>query len=230
MRAIIISDTHNRHEEIELPAGDLLIHCGDISRNGTYKEISRFATWLAIQPFKHKIIIAGNHDWLFEREPKLAQQLIREAGATYLENESVEIKGLLFYGTPITPQFGHWAFMRERRVEIARYWKKIPDNVDVVISHGGCHGIGDEVYGWDGSIFNAGCEDLLARVQQLKQLKLFCSGHLHSGTRQTKINNTVFVNASICDEAYKAAHKPIVIDLPDIEESNEKEAPSKVSE
>ena len=68
-RIVCISDTHNHHAAVKLPAGDVLVHAGDISGLGKPREIEAFAAWFAAQPFAHKVVIAGNHDWLFEREP-----------------------------------------------------------------------------------------------------------------------------------------------------------------
>jgi hypothetical protein len=63
LTCVIISDTHSKHDEISsLPAGDVLIHCGDFTRKGYLSEIQAFAAWLAKQPHPHKLVIAGNHE------------------------------------------------------------------------------------------------------------------------------------------------------------------------
>lgn len=43
---------------------------------GTEAEVRAFGEWLAEQPYEHKVLIAGNHDFLFEREPTLARSLL----------------------------------------------------------------------------------------------------------------------------------------------------------
>lgn len=55
-----MSDTHSH--KIDLPQGDVLIHSGDFSNVGERTDILNFIEWLNRQPFKHKVIVAGNHE------------------------------------------------------------------------------------------------------------------------------------------------------------------------
>src|ERR1044071_5799984 len=87
MRIVCISDTHSRHDQIEVPPGDVLVHAGDSTMVGRVEEIAKFDHWLGRLPHPHKILIAGNHDWLFEKEPSLAESLI--TNAVYLRDSSV---------------------------------------------------------------------------------------------------------------------------------------------
>ncbi len=96
MRIVCLSDTHNHHDRVLVPDGDLVVHCGDSTRRGTEKEIRRFAKWFAALPHRHKIVISGNHDFDFERNPAGRTWI---TGATYLQDEGVEI--LLTHGPPM---------------------------------------------------------------------------------------------------------------------------------
>ena len=70
VRIICISDTHGQHAGLRLPDGDILIHAGDFMTYGNApREIIDFNTWLGRQPHAHKIVMAGNHDRLFESPP-----------------------------------------------------------------------------------------------------------------------------------------------------------------
>ena len=69
MKIVMISDTHEKHNDIKLPAGDLLIHSGDLTRRGNNSSIINFLDWFSSQDFKYKVFIAGNHDWDFEHNP-----------------------------------------------------------------------------------------------------------------------------------------------------------------
>ncbi|HUA15718.1 MAG TPA: metallophosphoesterase [Verrucomicrobiae bacterium] len=80
MKIVLISDTHGLHNSIPIPNGDVLIHAGDLSPSGTDREISDAARWLGSLPHRHKIAIAGNHDWLFERQPTRASAVLRSGG------------------------------------------------------------------------------------------------------------------------------------------------------
>ena len=136
MKIIAISDTHGLHSQLKLPPGDILIHAGDISVKGTERETVGIMNWFSQQDFKHKILIAGNHDFYFERMPFEEINKMIPAGIIYLNDSGIEIDGITFWGSPITPEFMNWAFNRKRGNEIAKHWKLIPKNTDVLITHG----------------------------------------------------------------------------------------------
>jgi len=207
MRICIISDTHCRRTGIVIPECDVLIHCGDMTMKGDVFEINAVNEWLGKQPGKKKIVIAGNHDWLFEKNSYLAKSLI--TNARYLEDSEVVIDGVKFYGSPWQPRFFDWAFNLDRGQPLRDKWRWIPSDIDVLITHGPPFGILD--YSQYGNM-RAGCEDLLERVQQVKP-KVHCFGHLHAGYGVRDINGTTFINAAILDDRYNVAHKPIIIDI-----------------
>ncbi|KAK8096495.1 Metallo-dependent phosphatase-like protein [Apiospora kogelbergensis] len=59
-RIVCISDTHNC--TVKIPAGDVLIHSGDLTNTGSHKELQKQIEWLARQPHEVKILVVGNHD------------------------------------------------------------------------------------------------------------------------------------------------------------------------
>jgi len=212
MRLVIISDTHNKMSSINLPKGDVLIHCGDFTVTGTVSEITQFNRELVRQAnkFNHIIIIAGNHDLLFERQPQLARSLL-DSRVNYLQDSFCVIDGIKFYGSPYQPRFFDWAFNLMRGAELAEKWNLIPDETDVLITHGPPFGILDEVprqY----FIENTGCEELRKRVETIKP-KLHIFGHIHCGYGTTEKFGVKFANASNCDESYEPTNAPVVIDL-----------------
>src|SRR4051794_25278238 len=83
--------THSRHDQLHVPPGDVLVHAGDSTMNGGIPEIAAFNYWLRTLPHPHKIVIAGNHDWLFELMPALAESLI--TNAVYLRDSAITIEG-----------------------------------------------------------------------------------------------------------------------------------------
>jgi Icc-related predicted phosphoesterase len=216
MRLVIISDTHNQISSINLPKGDILIHCGDFTVTGTVSEITQFNRELLQQAdkFKHIIIIAGNHDLLFEHQPQLARSLL-DSRFKYLQDSSCVIDGIKFYGSPFQPRFFDWAFNLNRGEELAEKWKLIPNDIDILITHGPPNGILDEVprkY----FVENTGCEELRKKVEEIVafgKLKLHVFGHIHCGYGQTEKFGVKFVNASNCDESYDPVQPPIVITL-----------------
>ena len=213
MKIVCLSDTHNSNGQIEVPAGDVLIHAGDATITGTVEEIVLFNKWFSGLPHKHKIFVAGNHDWLFETNNSYARKLLSNS-IIYLQDSSAEIEGLRIYGAPWQPRFFDWAFNLNRGAELAEKWKMIPGDTDILITHGPPHGILDEVprkY----FVENTGCEELRKRVETLagKNLKLHIFGHIHCGYGQTENFRVKFVNASNCDESYAPTQPPIVLEI-----------------
>lgn len=171
-----ISDTHSRHNELtnDLKGGWMIIHAGDVSNRGEITDINEFTEWFSNLPYKHKIFIAGNHDFGFEvfnQNPN--NGIIIPEGVTYLMDRMVEIDGIKIYGTPWQPRFYDWAFNVDRGEEIAKKWENIPNDVDILITHGPVYGILDDTI----TGYKAGCEDLYNRIMEIKP-KLHVCGHI----------------------------------------------------
>ncbi|HEY5214701.1 MAG TPA: metallophosphatase domain-containing protein [Acidobacteriaceae bacterium] len=209
VRIICISDTHGKHAGLLVPDGDILIHAGDFMTYGNApREIVDFNAWLGRQPHRHKIVIAGNHDRLFESHPIPARALI--TNGIYLEDSGVELDGLTFWGSPVQPPFNHWAFNVERGAAIRRHWDKIPLETDVLVTHGPPCGILDQT---GSNTPHLGCEELTKVVENIApRLHLF--GHIHGGHGRVRDSaGTEFVNASVLNEMYMLVHEPQVVDL-----------------
>lgn len=188
-----------------MPGGDLLIHAGDVSMMGTREEVFPFLDWFAKQNYAHLILIPGNHDWLFEKQPALMAHECRDRGIILLNDSGVTIEGISIWGSPVQPWFQNWAFNRERGQEIRRHWDLIPLNTEMLITHGPAYGILDFVpqYGVDK---HCGCQDLLDRIQET-QIKLHICGHIHYSKGFSEQLGRLWVNASTVDEAYKPTNK-----------------------
>lgn len=211
MKVVLISDTHGAHRCVEVPKGEILIHAGDSMSDGwDWNELKDFIQWYGEQPHKHKILIAGNHDWLFEKYPEEVQTMCRDNGIIYLFDSSVSIGKLKIYGSPWQPEFCNWAFNVPRGIQIQHKWKLIPDDVDILVTHGPPYGKRD----WVHSVRrpqNLGCLELANKVEEVKPL-LHVFGHIHGGYGITE-GSTIFVNAAIMDESYRPVNKPTVITL-----------------
>lgn len=208
MRIVVISDTHTFEDRIFVPDGDVLIHAGDATITGTPEEVLRFGLWFERQPHKYKIFIAGNHDWLFQTNSEQARYLIQFEGVHYLQDSGIPIEGVRFYGSPWQPRFGDWAFNLDRGEDIKRKWDLI-SSCDVLITHGPPWGVLDTVLP---NSQHLGCEDLREAVRRVRP-KVHVFGHIHGGYGEYVANGTRFINASICDEAYRTSNAPIVFDL-----------------
>lgn len=218
MKICAISDTHTYHRKLKIPEADVLVITGDLTFRGEMDVIEDLSKWLAELPHKHKVLIAGNHDWCFEQRDyrrEAAIQMIMDSNTHYLENSSVEIDGLHFYGSPATPFFCNWAFNYQRGPEIATIWNKIPTSVNVLLTHGPPFGYLDLTSGDFGPPENVGCKDLLVKIESLPNLKTHCFGHIHRNNNEQPIlrNGVQFCNASVLNSKYEVANDPILIDI-----------------
>src|SRR3989338_2627279 len=206
MRIVCISDTHEKHRNVKLPKGDLLIHAGDLTWTGKENPTLDFLDWFESQPFKHKIFVAGNHDFYFEHGKNSRQLKGRECH--YLMNSEILVEGRLrIWGSPFTPEFMNWAFMATP-AERSDLWAKIPNDLDILITHGPPFKILDKTTRG----VNAGCPKLLEAIQS-KKPKIHVFGHIHEGYGMCGKDGTIFVNASLCNANYDLVNKPVTIDL-----------------
>lgn len=207
MKIVLISDSHGQHHHLELPAGDMLVHAGDFTRSGKPDQAKDFLRWLAGQPFRHKIFVAGNHDFVAEKEPALFRSWVPD-NCIYLEDQQVEVDGMRVWGSPITPWFFDWAFNRQRGGDICRHWDFIPEGLDLLITHGPPAGILDLTVRGE----HVGCEDLRKRIETARP-KVSVFGHIHEAYGRTEQGGTSFFNASVLDLGYRMANLPFVIEI-----------------
>ena len=192
MRIVALADTHLQHHGLVIPDGDVLVHAGDMLQHGSLDELERAADFLRALPHPIKIIVAGNHEVCLQRQPAQARALLE--GFIYLEDDARTIEGVVFYGSPWQPKLRVWAFGAARGAELASKWAKIPDHVDVLVTHGPPRGFGDRIV-WAGKERRVGCADLLERVREVKpRLHLF--GHIHQDRGRWTDGATTFANVT----------------------------------
>jgi len=227
MKIVAISDTHNRHNHItdKLPEGDLLIHAGDLTSVGYKHEVEDIFNWFNKVSSKYTygvVFIAGNHDRSFDPKFNLDSQTKKPDwleeklaflydNVYYLENSSVNINGVNIWGSPITPWFhgDRWAFNRHRGPEIKEIWDTIPNNTDIIVTHGPVYGKLDFT---EYDKLYVGCFELEKRIYSVKP-KLHIGGHIHEGYGMTYDENTTYINASICNLQYEPNNAPIEFDI-----------------
>jgi len=215
MKITLISDTHNKHKFVtnDLPGGDLLIHAGDISSMGYEHEIREFCKWFNnIDNYTHKVFIAGNHDWGFQNNLEIVKEILDfYENITYLQDNSTLLGEdmVSVYGSPWQPEFYNWAFNLPRQgVELKEKWDNIPNNTDILITHGPAYGYVDKVIG---RTENLGCELLTEKIKELKP-KIHVCGHIHTGYGYTFDGDTHYINASVLNESYVYYNKPLTIE------------------
>jgi Icc-related predicted phosphoesterase len=213
LKATFISDTHGRHQGItdKLTGGDIIFHTGDHSSTGSELEIENFLNWYSQLPYTYKVFIAGNHDLGFEHQPDIIQKLISKYDVTYLQDTSVEIEGLKIYGSPWQPRFFDWAFNVDRGSdELDQIWAKIPEDIDILLTHGPAWGYLDRVTGREDHL---GCELLKQHIHTRVKPLVHACGHIHTGRGYLFNETTHFINSSILDEKYRITFNPIDVTI-----------------
>jgi Icc-related predicted phosphoesterase len=171
------------------------------------QEVQDFNQWLMGLPHRHKIVVAGNHDHCFERQPEQARALL--TAAHYLEDEALVLEGFHFWGSPVTPTFFNLAFNQKRGDEIGQTWAQIPTNTEVLITHGPPMGILDRTFLGK----HVGCEMLQARLEVLGQLRLHVFGHIHEAQGKRQKGSCTFANVAVLGALYRVVHQAQVFDL-----------------
>lgn len=212
MRLVCISDTHSLHEHIpELPEGDVLIHAGDCTGSGSIPRGFEFVEWFGALPYRHKILIAGNHDYCFEDYGDWMREHCKKCDVIYLEDESTLINGVKFHGSPWTPFFGDMSFNASPEL-MAEKMALVPEDTNVLITHGPALGIFDWIPDLGERV---GSFEVAKTIDRLPKLKAHICGHIHEGygfgVRES--DGIKFANASTCTERYKPTNPPIIIDL-----------------
>lgn len=217
----IVSDLHGHFPTLE--DGDLLIVCGDLTARDEDLEYIAFEEWFEVQPYRRKIIIGGNHDNFLVKYGHNLFLATEESQPQYLCDSGIEFEGLKIWGSPWTLTFPGMnprckAFTVDTEEELADKFGMIPDNIDILITHGPPYGILDAVLDvWSGTVRHTGSNALLNVLDRL-QPRLNAFGHIHEqGGKQMLYKhsgpNTICVNASIVDERYIPTHKPVRIIL-----------------
>jgi len=212
---MFLSDTHGRHLEItelygELPYVDIIVHSGDCTRYGEFEETDLFMNWYSKQNAMHKILVAGNHDFVLQQMDRRNWLLANNYGVTYLEDSFININGIGIYGSPWSPVYGMWAFMKQRNAELDEVWQKVPTDgsVDLLVTHTPRYGRFDVSVRGN---YNVGCEMLANRINDIHP-KVHVFGHIHECGGMIKeetevpLKGMLSLNASLLNTRYVLAN------------------------
>jgi hypothetical protein len=194
---------------------------------GEEHELKDFFEWLEVQPARHIVVTMGNHERFFYKHYPQSLDWIPPTRAHILIDKAIEIEGLKIYGSPWTPAFGFdWAYNACRDLVEAAHcfkpfigdiWAKIPEDTNILITHGQPMGILDEALDMFGTgrMIHVGDAELLKRINSLSNLKIHAGGHLHRNGGQLfqQEDGKIFINASVCDENYKPVNKPVILEI-----------------
>ena len=183
MRILHLSDTHGLHRQVkDLPIADVIVHSGDISHNGTEKEVLDFLYWFIDLPYLHKVFVTGNHDlclWDADGIEGLP------CNVHFLQDSGVEIGGVKFYGLGYNHQE-----------------QLIPDDADIVVTHEPPVMILDMSAG-----IHWGNAPLRNRIITITP-KYHLFGHAHESYGTLKQDGIIFSNASLLNDMNKMVRSP----------------------
>ncbi|WP_442511911.1 metallophosphoesterase [Novipirellula sp. SH528] len=219
MKIWFISDTHNEHLGLQVPEVDMVIHCGDESTDGNAStnepEARRFFDWYSGLNIATKVFVPGNHS------TAVAQGLIRAddyPDIRFLIHDSMQCDEIKLFGSPYTPQFHDWAYMKKRG-QLDLVWQSVPEDVDILITHGPPKGVLDLTHDMDSkALIQVGCTALRHHVEKRIKPKIHAFGHLHD---EKGISNygiftrgaTQFINCSCCNLSAILKNNGFVIEI-----------------
>jgi len=197
LRFVVVSDTHNEIEKVNIPEGDVFIHCGDATKwYNSGGDILKFNEFLGKLPHAHKIVIAGNHDFGLQKSDVVSKM----TNCSYLQDSFITIEGLKIWGTPwhVKRTILHRASAFGVSDDAIKHkWALIPNDVDILITHQPPLNVLDVNHNGK----NMGSTSLLDTVKE-KRPKLHLFGHNHEGHGAAEYTDTngkiVFINAANC--------------------------------
>ncbi len=211
-----ISDLHGHYPKLE--GGDLLIVAGDLTGRDSPRGYSEILEWFKKLDYKKIIAIAGNHDNLLYRGLVWGGDDRHDdpINLEYLCDSGTEFQELKIWGSPWTKWFPEvnprcTAFMLKTEEQLAQKWALIPDDTDILVTHGPAFTIrdGKNVHEYLGST------SLLKKISKMNCLKLHIFGHIHEGygLEGYGIESVIHVNASHVNERYEPVNKPVRVVL-----------------
>lgn len=216
MTIATISDTLGEHKYVEMPKADVIVHAGNITSFGAGSEIESFLKWFSGLDAFLKIFIAGNHDSPFDdnymSETWLSEMLndykvnTEKGSLMYLENKSVNVWGVNFYGSPNTRcnSSVHFAFAEQYSTGLNNIWSEIPLETDILITHS------PAAYKLDldkKAKTHEGDKGLRHRIKIVQPIVHIC-GEVQDGAGVASDVETVYINACTYN-----GHSPYLFDI-----------------
>ncbi|TWT80339.1 Calcineurin-like phosphoesterase superfamily domain protein [Planctomycetes bacterium CA13] len=219
MKIWFISDTHNLHRELTVPDVDAVIHCGDESTHGNAwlnePEARDFFNWFSGLEIETKVFVPGNHSTAVEQGLISPEEY---PDVRFLIHDMIQRNSLKIFGSPYTPRFHDWAYMKKRtRLDVV--WQSVPKDVDILVTHGPPKGVLDLTHDVESkALVQVGCAALRRHVDERINPKIHAFGHLHD---EKGISNygmftrgaTQFINCSCCNLAVKLKNNGFVVEV-----------------
>lgn len=178
VRIAAIADTHG--QEFSRPPAEIFIHAGDMTAWGEWSETAVAGRNLGQEPYQAVLLVPGNHDNAFEEYPT-AEAFPFLPNTHLLIDKAWEYRGLLFYGSPWTPFFEglnpRWSAFMDTEEELRRRFLNMPQEMDVLITHGPPKGILDN---------DSGSVALREAIEK-RLIRKHIFGHLHERGGESRL-------------------------------------------
>ncbi|XP_052798146.1 metallophosphoesterase domain-containing protein 1-like [Mya arenaria] len=232
VRVVHISDTHMQHDDYKqnIPEGDILIHSGDFSqyslkiflkRKSRERQnlVSEMNSFFGSLPFKHKVLVPGNHEMCFSESDKaFLESHLTEV--IYLQDKSVQLEGLNIFGSPWTANrwYSYADSFTKKMSRLHRIWSEIPETTDILVTHmppfcildlatkkfaglknlfGATEGLCDTCSLVHAQSEHWGCRDLKKAVLKNIRPVVHMFGHVHEGNGVETVDGVTFSNAAM---------------------------------
>jgi Icc-related predicted phosphoesterase len=210
MKIACISDTHG----IFLPDipddADVVFHAGDVGpdRKPSIWFAYEFSNW-AKKVARPIYFTWGNHDFIGQKSEVLD---LLPSNVTCCVDRQLDIDGVKVWFSPWSNIFGDWAFM-EVESELRKKYAKIPDDTNIIVSHGPPKGFGDRTLPiWTGRSEQVGSTSLLEQFQALPNASHLICGHIHEarGTYVLQSDpSKEVINCAQVDERYQSLYNAV---------------------
>lgn len=190
--------------DLVIIAGDIMPDKRPIERQGDWCQTT-LLPWIEEMTSVTKAplyLTWGNHDFAAIR-----LLIPSDLTAYAVVDRGFNILGSRFYFTPWVPNLGRWAYSFDGDVP-DRYREAIPDDTQILVTHGPPHGFGDATNNHTSNWEHVGSPSLLERCQAIRVPIVIC-GHIHEGrgTYETPWQGAIY-NVAALDRNYKPRERP----------------------
>lgn len=226
MKILAISDLHGLFPKV--PECDLLLIAGDLcpdrlrgqtmwaqhypDQQGQWLR-TIFDPWVSgrTTATQNIVAVAGNHDWYLQIGTDASAYTV-QCPYRMLQDAMTLSQDLVIWGTPWSNKFCDWAFMKKPE-ELESVYRKIPKDVDIIVSHQPPYGYGDyaPMPNTDGDR-HVGSKELLKTIERVRPRAVVC-GHIHGGYGRYQHKGIPIYNVSVVNERYELVNPATEITL-----------------
>jgi hypothetical protein len=195
MNLFFFGETHEEHSKECVPSGDTLV--GALNFTMCSRRLAAIADpgdWFEELPHRFKLVVPVSHKFLIEADYSRCALL---SNATVQIDESVEIEGLLMYGSPMTHLHGA-PFRKSLSLDHGRHRMSGSENISARVTHGTPFGNPHTVSDQSTMV---GRTNLRQPIKEFSRLQVHAFGHLY-GVQDVMIqDDATFIDAFLMESS-----------------------------